>query len=94
MFRRPTTFELFLIQAIVYILIWFWNDYVASILTLSFAAIALFILAVSLISEALDKSKVPRWYFGYMAVSVLTPLLVGAFFLYLNKGSFAWMRGF
>jgi ABC-type arginine/histidine transport system permease subunit len=85
--------ELFLIEAIVYIVLWLWNEYVASIMTLSFCAIAFFILAISLISELIERSKVPRWYFTYMTVSILTPLVIGAFFLYLNKGSFAWMKG-
>lgn len=85
--------EVFLIEAIVYIALWMWNEYVASILTLAFSAIALFILAISLISELIERSKVPRWYFTYMVVSILTPLIIGAFFLVLNNGSFAWMKG-
>lgn len=86
--------ELFLIEAIVYIGLWLWNEYVATILTLSFSAIALFILAISLISELIERSKVPRWYFSYMFISILTPLVIGAFFYVLNKGSFSWMKGF
>ena len=89
-----SNFEVFLIETIVYIVLWLWNEYVATILTLSFTAIAFFILAVSLISEAIERSKVPRWYFSYMLISVFTPLAIGAFFYILNKGSFAWMKGF
>ena len=70
-----SNFEVFLIETIVYIVLWLWNEYVATILTLSFTAIAFFILAVSLISEAIERSKVPRWYFSYMLISVFTPLL-------------------
>jgi hypothetical protein len=84
--------EVFLIEAVIYIVLWLWNDYIATIMTLSFAAIAFFILVVSLISEAIERSKVPRWYFSYMVISVLTPLAIGAFFYVLNKGSFGWMR--
>jgi membrane protein YdbS with pleckstrin-like domain len=81
---RPLSMtEVFLIQAVFYILVWMWNDHAATILTLSFAAIALFILAISLIAEVLDRSKVPRWYFWVMGISVLTPLIIGAFFLNL-----------
>ena len=85
--------EVFLIEAIIYIALWMWNEYVATILTISFSAIAFFILAVSLISELIERSKVPRWYFTYMVVSILTPLIIGTFFLILNNGSFVWMKG-
>ena len=85
--------EIFLIEAIIYIALWMWNEYVATILTLAFSAIALFILIISLISELIERSKVPRWYFSYMVISILTPLIIGVFFLVLNNGSFAWMKG-
>lgn len=85
--------EVFLIEAVIYIILWLWNEYIATIMTLSFAAIAFFILAVSLISEIIERSKVPRWYFTYMIISIVTPLVIGAFFYILNKGSFAWMKG-
>jgi uncharacterized membrane protein HdeD (DUF308 family) len=84
--------EVFLIQAVFYIVVWMWNDHAATILTLSFAAIALFILVISLIAEVLDRSKVPRWYFWVMAISVLTPLIIGAFFLTLKNGTLDWMK--
>jgi hypothetical protein len=84
--------EVFLIEAVIYIVLWLWNEYIATIMTLSFAAIAFFILVISLISESIERSKVPRWYFSYMFISILTPLAVGAFFYVLNKGSFSWMR--
>ena len=84
--------EVFLVEAIVYLLLWMWNDYVATILTLSFTAIALFILLVSLVAELIERSKVPRWYFGLMVISVITPLIVGAFFMVLKKGGLDWMH--
>jgi hypothetical protein len=85
--------EVFLIEAVIYIILWLWNEYIATIMTLSFAAIAFFILTISLISEIIERSKVPRWYFTYMIISIVTPLAIGAFFYILNKGSFAWMKG-
>lgn len=84
--------EVFLIEAIIYIALWMWNEYVATIMTLAFSAIALFILVISLISELIERSKVPRWYFTYMLISIFTPLIIGAFFWILNNGSFSWMK--
>jgi hypothetical protein len=83
--------EVFLIQALFYIVFWLWNDHVATILTLSFSAIALFILVISLIAEVFDRSKVPRWYFWVMGISILTPLIIGAFFLTIKNGTLDWM---
>ncbi len=88
--RRLNITEIFLLQAIFYTLLWLWNDYVATLLSLTFSAIAFFILSVSLISELLDRSKVPRWYFYAMIISVVTPLIIGSFFMYLKKGALDW----
>jgi drug/metabolite transporter superfamily protein YnfA len=90
---RPLSMtEVFLIQAVFYIILWLWNDHAATILTLSFAAIALFILVISLIAEVIDRSKVPRWYFWVMGISIVTPLIIGAFFLTLKNGTLDWMK--
>jgi hypothetical protein len=91
-FRPLSMTEVFLIQALFYTVLWMWNDYVATILTLSLSAIALFILLISLVAEALDRSKVPRWYFWVMGISTLTPLIIGAFFLTIKHGSLDWMK--
>jgi drug/metabolite transporter superfamily protein YnfA len=91
-FRPLSMTEVFLIQAVFYIVLWLWNDHAATILTLSFTAIALFILVISLIAEVLDSSKVPRWYFWVMGISIVTPLIIGAFFLTLKNGTLDWMK--
>jgi hypothetical protein len=88
---RTYTFEIFLIQIIVYLLLWLWNDFVATLLSLSFAAIGFFVLVISIIAEIIDRSKVPRWYFYVIIISVLTPILVGSLFMYIKNGSLDWM---
>jgi hypothetical protein len=89
--KRTYTLEIFLIQIIVYLLLWLWNDFVATLLSLSFAAIGLFVLIISIIAELIDRSKVPRWYFYVIIISVLTPILVGSLFMYIKQGSLDWM---
>jgi hypothetical protein len=89
--KRTYTFEIFLVQIIVYLLLWLWNDFVATLLSLSFAAIGLFVLIISLIAEMIDRSKVPRWYFYVIILSVLTPILVGSLFMYIKNGNLDWM---
>jgi len=63
--------ELFLIQFIIYSVLWLWDEYIASLLTLVFTAITIFILAISLMAEFIEPSKVPRWYFYSMVVSII-----------------------
>jgi hypothetical protein len=83
--------EIFMIQAILYLLIWLWNDFAATIMSLSFSAIALFIIIIAGIAEAIEPSKVPRKYFYVMIISALTPIIIGSFFMLLKKGSLDWM---
>jgi hypothetical protein len=83
--------EIFMIQAVLYLILWLWNDFAATIFSLSFAAIAFFIFIIALIAEAIEPSKVPRKYFYVMLISAITPLIVGSFFMYLKKGTLDWM---
>ena len=90
--RRISVTETFLIQAIIYLFLWLWNDYLATILSLSFAGIFFSIWLLSLIVEWIEPSKVPKWYFQYVFVSALAPIVIGAFFL-LVYGMPDWMLG-
>ena len=83
--------EIFMIQGILYLLLWLWNDFAATILSLSFSAIAFFILIISVIAEVIDRSKVPRKYFYVMIISTLTPIIIGSFFMLLKNGTLDWM---
>ncbi len=85
--------EIFLIQFVVYIFLWMINDYLASMLTITFAMIAFFILLISLVAELIERSRVPRWYFVLMIASILAPLAAGAAYLGLVGGNLAWMEG-
>jgi hypothetical protein len=89
--RRLNLTEIALIQAVLYLLLWMWNDFLATILSLSFSVIAFFVLLISLISELLERTKVPRAYFWLMIVSCLVPLFIGSFFMLLKKGTLDWM---
>ena len=92
MFKRPRIIEVCFMEAILYILLWMWNDLIATIISLSFAGIAFCILIVSFIAERLDKSKVSSWYYYFMTASFVVPLVVTAFFSVLKLGHFDWMK--
>ena len=86
--------EIFLIQFIIYIFIWLVNDYVGSFISVIIPIIALFILAISLVADKIERSNVPKMYYTVMVISILTPILVGAIFIYLFEGDFDWLHFF
>ncbi len=74
--------EIFLAQVVVYLFLWVTNSYLALILSAIFAGICLLIFLVSLVVEAVERSRVPRWYYYFMIASTLAPLLaMGVYFL-------------
>ena len=83
--------ELFLIQIVFYILLWIWNDYVASLVTAIFTAILVFVLIISLLVEWIERSKVPRSYFTFMFVSIIAPILV-SIVMVMVKGLPSWLE--
>lgn len=84
--------EILLIELILYMLIWFFNEYLATLLSLIFGTICLLILLISLVVELIERSKVPRWYFSFMFMSVLAPLLAAIIYLGIS-GGMDWMEG-
>jgi hypothetical protein len=83
--------EVFLIEVILYILLWLSNEYLATMLSLIFGSICFFILAVALISEWLEKSNINKNYFYIMGVSVLAPVVAATVYL-LIFGELTWLK--
>ena len=90
--RKPKILEIFFSEVIIYLLLWLWNDFIATVLSLSFAAIAFSVLLLSFAAERFDKSKISAWYYYFMLVSFVVPLVVGTFFSVLKSGHFNWMK--
>lgn len=90
--QRIRPIELFLIQVLIYSMLWVWDDYLATLISSTFAIIAFCILIISLIAELLERSKVPRWYFWGMAISVVAPVLTAAIFVGAMGGKLAWVE--
>ena len=84
--------EIFLVQLVIYILLWLGDDYLATMVSLIFGTIFFLILFVSLIVEWIERSKVPIWYYKVMAVSILAPLSAALIYLAFS-GELDWMRG-
>ncbi|MCB9294375.1 MAG: hypothetical protein H6559_14825 [Lewinellaceae bacterium] len=84
--ERIRPIEILLGEVVIYLIIWVFNDYMAAMLSLIFGSIFLLILLVSLVVELVEKSKVPRWYFVFMGLSVLAPVVAAIVYALINKG--------
>jgi len=83
--------EIFLIEFILFSLLWLWDDYIASMLTIVFSFIFFFILVISLMVELVERSKVPRWYFTLMTISIFAPIAAAFVFIYFMGADFEWL---
>ena len=81
-----------LLQAVIYSGIWLWNEYVASILTIIFPGMILVILIIGTIADLIEPSRIPKWYYGLMIISIVTPLVIGWIFYYLYGGRLDWLE--
>ncbi len=88
--KKLITLEAFLIQIAIYLLIWLWDDYLATILSLVLGAISLSLYILSYLVELVDQSKVPRVYYRLMLLSFLAPLIGGILGILLRNG-LSWL---
>ncbi len=78
-------------QAVIYLSIWLWNEYVASYITLIFPAMILVILVLGLIADWIEPSRIPGWYYKIMIISIVIPVLIGVVFYFINDGKIGWL---
>lgn len=88
---RLTLLEIFLLQTIVWLGLWLLNDYIAALLTLIVGAIVSAVLIIALISEAIERSKVPKKYFWVMAISLGCMLLATLIYVGLLGGKLEFL---
>jgi len=84
--------EIFLIQLIIFSLIYLVNSYVGFLVCLVLGVISFALLVLSLIFELVDRSKVPKSYYFFMLNTVVACFLVLAVFSVFVTGSFDWMK--
>lgn len=78
--------EIFLIEVVVFMALWLFLPFWASLLTFIIPMIGLPILLISLIAEWLERTRISRLYFVFLFISVLVPPLV-AFVYSLLSGN-------
>lgn len=84
--------EIFLIQLIIFSLIYLVDSYVGFLVCLILGIIAFALLILSLIFELVDRSKVPKSYFYFMINTVIACFLVLIVFSVFMTGSFDWTK--
>jgi hypothetical protein len=89
---RLSLLEIFLLELIVWLAFWLLNDYMAALVTIIVAAIILAVLVIALIAEAIERSKVPRWYFALMGLSVLAPVVSALLYAVIFGGRFEFLE--
>jgi predicted Na+-dependent transporter len=72
--------------------LWLTSEYTATLVTVVMVPIFLGILVVSIISELIERSKVPKKYFQFLIVSIIIPIIIGLFFLSIYGGKMDWME--
>ena len=83
---RLSLLEIFLLETVVWLGLWLISDYVAALLTLILGAIVSAVLVIALISEAIERSRVPGKYFQVMAISILSMLIAAFIYVTLLGG--------
>ncbi len=84
--------EIILFQLLVYSTIYFFNAYVGFLLCVVIPVIALAIVILSVIVEAVERSKVPAKYYQWMITAVICPIIVLILFLLMDPGALAWLN--
>lgn len=88
---RLSLLEIFLLQTVVWLALWLISDYIAGLLTIIIGAIVSAVLLLALISEAIERSRVPRSYFLVMAISVLALLVAAGIYIAFSGGQFDFL---
>ena len=86
---RPV--EILLIEVVFYIFLWLVDEYLATMLSLIFGSIFMLLWLISIVVEWIERSKVPRWYFSFMLMSALAPLIAAIIFLSIS-GGLEWLK--
>lgn len=83
--------EIFLLEVVAWLGLWLLNDYLATLLTLILGAIVSAVLAIALIAEAIERSKVPRRYFYIMLLSIAAPVCAAGLYLLIFGGELSFL---
>lgn len=70
----------------VWLAVWLLNDYLAALLTAILGSMVFAVWLIAQISEYLEPSRVPSWYFSILLTTLLATLATAGLYLVLNGG--------
>ena len=69
-----------------WLLLWLLNDYLAALLTAILGSIVFVVWLIAQISEYLEPSRVPSWYFQLLLTTLLATLATAGLYIAMNGG--------
>jgi hypothetical protein len=81
-----------LVECVIFTAVWLWNEYVATYATIILPGVMFVILVLSLIADWIEPSRIPRWYYYVMGISIIIPLEIGMLFMYIYQGNMDWLK--
>jgi len=93
-----TAIEILLVQVVVFMILWIFLPFWASLLTFIIPMIGVPILLIALIAELLERTRISRLYFVVMFVTILVPPAVAFIYNFLSGNdwnflNFEWLSG-
>jgi len=82
----------FLLQVILYSLLWIYDEYVGLLMCIIMTSIVFGLTLFAYVVELIEKSKVPKSFFKWMLISAVAPLFTLLLFSVLFQGDFNWMK--
>ena len=89
---RLSLFEIFLLETAAWLTLWLISDYVATLLTFILGAIVSAVLAIALMAEWVERSKVPRRYFQVMALSIVAIVVAAGLYMAIFGGELSFVK--
>jgi hypothetical protein len=84
--------EIFFVQLIAYFGMWLYSSYFGFLVSFILGCIGVAILLFSSISEWIEPSRVPRWYFKAIGTAILAPLSSYLIYIAIFGRAMAWMK--
>lgn len=84
--KNKIYWQLFMVECMVWLAVWLLNDYLAALLTAILGSMVFAVWLIAKISEYLEPSRVPSWYFSVLLTTLLATLSTAGFYVVLNGG--------
>jgi|1048.fasta_scaffold03714_4 hypothetical protein len=84
--KKTILWQLFLVECMSWLLLWLLNDYLAALLTAILGSIVFVVWLIAQISEYLEPSRVPSWYFQLLLTTLLATLATAGLYIAMNGG--------